>query len=553
MGGPKALPYKAKLGSVIHPSRSFVDTVKAPLQVRKQLHQPSIRETEEIQVVENTTPPPRDIAGNQVVALEVPTNIAIPIAMGGVEGSHRDTNGVAKSKEKIPEQNKFKLHNLNLNDVGSGREHQIRRSSWLGKGLIVEVNEFGKRRVFWQHYRGDKQTVKWVAREVNSAQDVFKGMDTGFLNPMHLGACSKQTQNKPSPSITCLSIEDGVLESSTSGLSLVSNGESATVVPVSSMLLSLPPRRPAMASMVTLGSNSSLSAPKIPSESESSIQVPSWATQSPTLPIVTSEVTQAACELGSPNLAPICPSLEPAELTVLSSRDPIVKLVEKSSSLAATKDEDDKLLGPEMVILSLIVKRTRVKALVKDKQTALEAFGTYVEIDYGLWCCMQSMVGDASDKKFLKKALRGVRTIICPNEGFLSNVEGLKGVQHVVLLSQLSAYRGSGGIQALMKSNARKLAEQDESLLMASGIPYTIIRAGLLQSTPGGQQGFCFEEGSAARGNLSKEDAAFICVQALDAVPQIGFIFEVVNGDEKISDWQECMARLMEKAGQQLQ
>ncbi|KAK4591296.1 hypothetical protein RGQ29_021473 [Quercus rubra] len=209
---------------------------------------------------------------------------------------------------------------------------------------------------------------------------------------------------------------------------------------------------------------------------------------------------------------------------------------------AVLVSDGDSEIG-QMVILSLIVKRTRVKALVKDKQTALEAFGTYVE----------SMVGDASDKKFLKKALRGVRTIICPNEGFLSNVEGLKGVQHVVLLSQLSAYRGSGGIQALMRSNARKLAEQDESLLMASGIPYTIIRAGLLQSTPGGQQGFSFEEGSAARGNLSKEDAAFICVQALDVVPQRGFIFEVVNGDEKISDWQECMARLMEKAGQQLQ
>ncbi|XP_030972842.1 uncharacterized protein LOC115992762 isoform X1 [Quercus lobata] len=215
--------------------------------------------------------------------------------------------------------------------------------------------------------------------------------------------------------------------------------------------------------------------------------------------------------------------------------------VEEARDAVLVTDGDSEI--GQMVILSLIVKRTRVKALVKDKQAALEAFGTYVE----------SMVGDASDKKFLKKALRGVRTIICPNEGFLSNVEGLKGVQHVVLLSQLSAYRGSGGIQALMKSNARKLAEQDESLLMASGIPYTIVRAGLLQSTPGGQQGFSFEEGSAARGNLSKEDAAFICVQALDAVPQRGFIFEVVNGDEKISDWQECMARLMEKAGQQLQ
>lgn len=80
----------------------------------------------------------------------------------------------------------------------------------------------------------------------------------------------------------------------------------------------------------------------------------------------------------------------------------------------------------QMVILSLIVKRTRVKALVKDKRAALEAFGTYVE----------SMAGDTRDKPFLRRALRGVRTIICPNEGFLSNAGSLKGVQHVILLSQ---------------------------------------------------------------------------------------------------------------------
>jgi hypothetical protein len=33
-----------------------------------------------------------------------------------------------------------------------------------------------------------------------------------------------------------------------------------------------------------------------------------------------------------------------------------------------------------MIILSLIVKKARVKALVKDKRTAMEAFGTYVEV-----------------------------------------------------------------------------------------------------------------------------------------------------------------------------
>lgn len=45
-----------------------------------------------------------------------------------------------------------------------------------------------------------------------------------------------------------------------------------------------------------------------------------------------------------------------------------------------------------------------------------------------------------------------------------------------------------------MNSKARKLAEQDESFVMASGIPHTIIRAGSLQNTPGGKQGFSFKE-----------------------------------------------------------
>lgn len=171
----------------------------------------------------------------------------------------------------------------------------------------------------------------------------------------------------------------------------------------------------------------------------------------------------------------------------------------------------------QMVILSLIVKRTRIKALVKDKRAANEAFGTYVE----------SISGDRGNKKFVKKALRGVRAVICSNEGFLSCVESLKGVEHVILLSQLSFYKASSGIQALMTNNSRKLAEKDESVLMASGIPYTIIRAGMLLNTPGGTQGFSFEEGSAANGSLSMEDAASICVEALAVVPQARFSFEV--------------------------
>lgn len=195
----------------------------------------------------------------------------------------------------------------------------------------------------------------------------------------------------------------------------------------------------------------------------------------------------------------------------------------------------------QMVILSLIVNKSRIKALVKDKRVALEAFGNYVE----------SMTGDTSDNRFLKKALRGVRTVICPNEGFISSVGSLQGVKHVVLLSQLSVYSGKTGIESMMKNNAKKLAEEDESVLRSSGIPYTIIRTSELQDTPGGKQGFTFDKGCAATGSISKEDVAFVCVKALEFVPQTGLIFEVANGENKIPDWKECLATLMEKSSQQ--
>jgi len=139
----------------------------------------------------------------------------------------------------------------------------------------------------------------------------------------------------------------------------------------------------------------------------------------------------------------------------------------------------------QMVILALILKRARVKALVKDKRSTEEAFGTYVEC----------MVGDIEDKSFTKKALRGVRAVISPvDDGFFSEPIDLKGVEHIVLLSQLAVYRNSGGLQAIMNSKLKKLAERDEEVVMASGIPSTIIRTGSLQSTPGGERGFDFTE-----------------------------------------------------------
>ncbi|CAF2064445.1 sanguinarine reductase isoform X1 [Brassica napus] len=194
----------------------------------------------------------------------------------------------------------------------------------------------------------------------------------------------------------------------------------------------------------------------------------------------------------------------------------------------------------QMIILQLIVKGTRVKALVKDKRKAMEAFGAYVELTSG----------DASDERFLRKAFRGVGAIISPTEGFLSNVKSLKGVKHVVLLSQLSVYESSGGIEAMMNSKAKKLAEGDEKAVISSNVPYTIIRTGKLENSPGGNQGFNFSSDAATKGSLSKEDAARICIEALSLIPPTGLLFQVSNGEEAVSDWEGQLMKLMQRQNQ---
>ncbi|RRT72782.1 hypothetical protein B296_00001972 [Ensete ventricosum] len=121
------------------------------------------------------------------------------------------------------------------------------------------------------------------------------------------------------------------------------------------------------------------------------------------------------------------------------------------------------------------------------------------------WSCrkMNSYVGGPKLRKWY-----GAPDLL-PKDGGLENEDE----SSVLTRLQLAFYRGSSGIQAAMNSKARKLAERDEETVIASGIPYTIIRAGLLQDSPGGKQGFSFSE--------------------------------VVNGEEKVRDWKEKFAELI--------
>ena len=76
--------------------------------------------------------------------------------MGGGEGG---INGKNIIEEKIPEGNKLSIplkfiSNSKIVEFGKLRDN--RKSRWLGRGLIVDVNEFGKRWISWDRFKGGK-------------------------------------------------------------------------------------------------------------------------------------------------------------------------------------------------------------------------------------------------------------------------------------------------------------------------------------------------------------------------------------------------------------
>ncbi|XP_024531446.1 uncharacterized protein At5g02240 [Selaginella moellendorffii] len=189
----------------------------------------------------------------------------------------------------------------------------------------------------------------------------------------------------------------------------------------------------------------------------------------------------------------------------------------------------------QLVVLSLIVQRCRVRVLVRDVKLATNAFGSYVE----------PIVGTVNDRGSLIKACKEVRAIICPKKlGALAENDKkmLKGVEHIVYVSELASSRAARGLQSLLRSGSAQDALRDEAALAKLGVPYTILRPAMLRDEPGGVRGFKVrrvdqvEDSSGIEGMMSREDAALLCVKALDARPQQALVLEIANIDAQARD-----------------
>ena len=106
--------------------------------------------------------------------------------MGGGEEGKGGLNGKNKFEEKIPEGSKFNISlkpNLNSNMFEFGKLRDRRKECGLGRGLTVNVNEYGKRRVSWDSVKGVKQAGKWVS---NTAYNISVGLGSSKQNAQTL-------------------------------------------------------------------------------------------------------------------------------------------------------------------------------------------------------------------------------------------------------------------------------------------------------------------------------------------------------------------------------
>jgi hypothetical protein len=203
--------------------------------------------------------------------------------------------------------------------------------------------------------------------------------------------------------------------------------------------------------------------------------------------------------------------------------------------------EGDKSPMAEQVLLQLILARSKVKALVRDQQTAQSGFGPYVE-------CLG---GSTADGALVRKACRGVKAMVLCGDVSPSvlSLAAESSVSHVVLLSAVGApprggfsLFGAGAEMAALENVKR------EELVKKSGMAFTIIRIGKLVDTEGGVSELKLQAGAGAGGVVSREDAALVVAQAAErdarAMGSVVLTVGAVGQGQPPEDWQGVFKEL---------
>ncbi|KAL0010938.1 hypothetical protein SO802_006046, partial [Lithocarpus litseifolius] len=174
-GGSGYLKFVAqtrKVSSEIQPFKTFADTVRGhqvQARGRNLPHLSSVSDKGQLHLGEIKGVKQNSVA-DKLGLNERPVSKPVPLALGGGDEVSRCINADFNLGEKNPVgiKKRFPLKfSSNSNESVYGKERELRKYFWTGKGLIVEVNGEGKRRAAWNHNKGGFKSFQWVTRSQN--------------------------------------------------------------------------------------------------------------------------------------------------------------------------------------------------------------------------------------------------------------------------------------------------------------------------------------------------------------------------------------------------
>ncbi|MEN2767085.1 SDR family oxidoreductase [Ornithinibacillus xuwenensis] len=126
------------------------------------------------------------------------------------------------------------------------------------------------------------------------------------------------------------------------------------------------------------------------------------------------------------------------------------------------------------------------------------------------------------------------KTLLVDLDGAVKSMEAaeLAGVKRYLIVSALQAHNRTNWSEVIKPYYVAK--HYADRMLMASGLDYTIIRPGGLLNEPG--TGNVRAANNLERGSIPREDVARTVVAALDEPATINRAFDLISGDELISD-----------------
>ena len=217
--------------------------------------------------------------------------------------------------------------------------------------------------------------------------------------------------------------------------------------------------------------------------------------------------------------------------------------------------------GTGLLIAHLMVKQgLPVRVLARDPEAAAKRLGPRLEI----------FRGDITQPDTLPPIIESVRHIIFTagcRSGHPARESRVRRTEYEGVLATLEASRRSGFAGRFMYMNAGGAGQRSfwtmalnlykgntlewraraESAIRASGLDYTIIRAGFLLNGAAGRHGILLTQRAlplSPRYRISRADVAEVFVAAMENSHAARTTFEIIWNDRTADSWRSCLDRL---------